>query len=319
MGAPLEFLDYRVPASESGARLDVWLSSQGGAPSRSQVKVAAEQGRILVDGKPARASLRLRGGETVRLQALQGPAGFDDPECPGAEDIALDILYEDDAVLLVNKPAGLVVHPAAGNRSGTLVNAILHRYPSSRWPGRPDRAGIVHRLDRDTSGVLVVARNVEAHEAISRQFRERRVKKRYLAVVRGRVLEAGEIDAPVGRHSRDRKKMSTAARSGRHALTRYEPLELFAAATLLAVYPETGRTHQIRVHLASRGWPVVADGVYGGGRAKTLAQLPAAAAMGRQALHASVLTFAHPVSGRTMSIEAPLPPDFESLLDRLRA
>jgi 23S rRNA pseudouridine1911/1915/1917 synthase len=315
-------LEVRVPPQAEGERLDAWISSQAGACTRSQVKKAAEQGKLLVDGAPARVSLRLRGGETVRLDLPDYEA---DPSIE-PEPIELDVLYEDEHMVAINKPVGMVVHPAVGNRSGTLVHALLHRYGAGGLAGESARAGIVHRLDRDTSGLIVVARTLAAHEGLSRQFRDRTLSKRYLALVRGRVKEAGTIDEPVGRHERDRKRMSTRARVARSAVTDYRPLEDYGRATLLLCAPKTGRTHQIRVHLASRGWPIVADAVYGGvprrpaaGSAPERAVEGILAEMRRQALHAWQLDLHHPVHGRALTLEAPLAEDFAEVVARLRA
>ena len=242
----------------------------------------------------------------------------------GGEDIPIDVVYADRELVVVNKAAGMVVHPAAGHRRGTLLNAILHRFPAAQLPGSPERAGIVHRLDRDTSGLIVVARTVEAHEGLARQFRERRVIKEYLALVAARVRDSGEIDEGIGRHPRDRKKMSTSARRARSAVTVFEPLEQLGPATLLLVRPRTGRTHQIRVHLAARGMPVVGDRVYGASAApgpRGRGAGKAAAILGRmerQALHAWKLELSHPSTGRSLALEAPLPPDMASVLEDLR-
>jgi 23S rRNA pseudouridine1911/1915/1917 synthase len=296
------------PASpdNAGERLDAWLARQAGAPTRSQIKSAADDDRIEVAGKPVRASYRLRGGETVDL--------FEHESDPAeaslhGEDIALDVLYEDDSMLAVNKPAGMVVHPGAGNPTGTLVNALLHLDPAIAWPGQPERAGIVHRLDRDTSGVILVARTVRAHEALSRQFRERSIRKTYVAVVHGDVKSGGTIDLPIGRHPTERKRMSVTGKPARSAFSEYEPLERFGAFTFVEVRPRTGRTHQIRVHLAAKGWPIVGDRVYGSRARSTFA---------RQALHAAAIDFEHPKNGERLRIEAPLAADIAEMLARLR-
>ncbi|HYB99247.1 MAG TPA: RluA family pseudouridine synthase [Candidatus Limnocylindrales bacterium] len=299
-----------MPPGGGGARLDVWLAAQPDAPTRSQIKLACEQGRLRIGDRPVRPSMRLRGGETV---VLVGSPAEDAEAAPVAEAIELRVLYEDEDIVAVDKPAGMVVHPAAGNRAGTLVNAILHRYSASAAAALPHRAGIVHRLDRDTSGVILVARTVVAHEALSKQFRERSVRKEYLALVHGLVRSGGTIDAPIGRHPSDRKRMSTHARRSRSAVSDYEPRELFerAGATLLEVRPRTGRTHQIRVHLAARGWPIVGDKVYGR-RPGTRPAHP------RQALHAAAIEIERPCDGRRIRIEAPLAADLHALLDSLR-
>ncbi len=310
-----------VPSDARGQRLDAWLGSLARFGTRSQIQRAISTGRVRVGNAEARASLKLKGGERIEVGAADTVVSDDAPE---PEDIALDVLYEDEAIIAVNKAPGVVVHPGAGNRSGTLVNALLHRYPRSRWPGEGGRPGIVHRLDRDTSGVMLIARTVEVHEALSRQFRRREVEKEYLALVRAKVTRGGKIEAPIGRHRSDRKKMSTSANRSRQASTTYEPREGFGPATLLSVRPLTGRTHQIRVHLAAKGWPIVGDKVYGAsgskpsrGIRKEIAEI--LGSMPRQALHAAAITFTHPLSGERMSIDAPLAPDFAILLSKLRA
>jgi 23S rRNA pseudouridine1911/1915/1917 synthase len=301
---------FIVDETAAGERLDRWLASLPGAPTRSQIAAAIAEGLVTVAERPAKAGQRLREGERVVFR----PRPREESTTVAAEDIALDVLYEDEHLVAINKPAGMVVHPAVGNRRGTLVNAILHAYPRAEWPGAPERAGIVHRLDRDTSGVILVALSAAALEGIAKQFRERTVEKEYLALVRGRVAAAGTIDAAIGRHPRDRKRMSTAARKARSAQSRYEPLERFAETTLLLVRPRTGRTHQIRVHLATAGWPIVADPLYGGGSRGAARRL-----MTRLALHAWRIRFDHPASGARMTVTAPLPADFEAALDALRA
>ena len=217
--------------------------------------------------------------------------------------------------IAVDKPAGMVVHPAPGARRGTLVAALAHRLGTIAGPGAPDRPGIVHRLDRDTSGVMLVARTAAVLEGLARQFRDRTVEKRYLAVVRGRLAAAsGTIDRPIGRHPRERKRMSVHSRRGRAAVTRWRVLERFRGATLVRLAPETGRTHQLRVHLAALGHPIVGDRVYGrpgrGGEG--------ALTCARQALHAEEIRFAHPVTGAPVVVRAALPQGLESLLARLR-
>lgn len=312
-----------VPPAARGQRLDVWLSGLSEAGSRSQIAAAISLGNVTIDGVLAKPSRRLRGGEVVRVARTAAP----DTQPQTAQPIPLEVLYEDAHVVAINKPPGLVVHPGAGHRDGTLVNALLHHFPSTQWPNGPERAGLVHRLDRQTSGVLLVARSVVAHEGLSRQFRARSVEKIYLALVRGSVSSPGRIELAIGRHRRDRTRMSVRSSRGRAASTAYEPIESLGAATLLIVKPRTGRTHQIRVHLASRGWPVVADPIYGvlaprtasrwlarwGESARVLASLP------RQALHAWRIEFLHPITGTRMRIEAPLAADLAETLDRLRA
>jgi len=315
-------LTYVVPADAAGQRLDVCLSRAPEAPTRSQVAAAISAGRVRIDGALAKASMRLRGGERIELEA----AAANDSGQAEAEDLPLDVIYCDEQLLVINKAAGMVVHPAVGNRAGTLVNAILHHFPPSNWRGPSERAGIVHRLDRDTSGVILVARSSESLDALAKQFRARSVEKNYLAIVRGDVREAGTIVDPIGRHPRDRKKMSTISRRSRAATSSYEPLERFSLASLLRVRPRTGRTHQIRVHLASRGWPIVGDRVYGAPSARSGqryakrfgATAELLAAMPRQALHAASISIEHRASGEPMTFCAPLAADMAALLARLR-
>lgn len=300
---------FVAPAHAAGRRLDAWLAEQDGAPTRSQLKVASDAGRILVDGCTARASLRLRGGETVDLEAPKRATGEGGTLL--AEPIELSILFEDETMAAIDKAPGMVVHPAAGNRSGTLVHALLHRYPAlSAWADSGERAGIVHRLDRDTSGVILVAKSPAAHEALARQFRDRSIAKTYLAIVHGHVVAPGRIDAPIGRHPVDRKRMSVSARRARSAVTEYTVRRAFERCSLLEVHPLTGRTHQIRVHLASSGLPIVGDRVYG----RRAGVRPS---MARQALHASAIEFEHPRGDRRLRIEAPLADDMRRLLASL--
>lgn len=299
---------FIVDGAAVGERLDRWLASRPDAPTRSQISAAIADGLVTVDARPAKAGQRLRAGERIVVHRRLR----EEPGTVAAEAIALEILYEDEHVIAINKPPGMVVHPAVGNRRGTLVNAILHAFPLTEWPGARERAGIVHRLDRDTSGVILVAMSAVALEGIAKQFRERTIEKEYLALVRGKVAAPGSIDTPIGRHPRDRKRMSTTARKARAAVSHYEPIERFADTTLLLVRPRTGRTHQIRVHLATAGWPIVADPVYGRGDRVGRRIMP------RLALHARRISFDHPVSGVRLTVSAPVPADFTAALDSLR-
>lgn len=274
--------------------------------SRSQAKQLADAGRVRVDGAVRKAGHVVHGGATVEV-TLPAP----ETTTLEAEPLPLVVLYEDDDVIALDKPPGIVVHPAPGARRGTVVNALVHRFGLLTGLA-PERPGIVHRLDRDTSGVLLVARTHAALEGLARQFRERTLHKRYLAVVHGRLEpRAGMIDRPVGRHPRERKRMSVHSRRGRAARTRWEVVERLAGATLVRLFPETGRTHQIRVHLAALGHPVVGDRLYSTRRSTGIAAP-------RQALHAEQIEFAHPRTGDAMVVGAPLPPDLENLLVRLR-
>ena len=305
-------LELVVPASAAGVRLDRFLAESPGVGTRSQAKRLIDAGRVRVDGVARKSAHALAAGARV-VVVLDVPL----PTTIEPEDVPLVVLYEDAHLLAVDKPPGMVVHPAPGARRGTLVNALAHRLGALAGVGPADRPGIVHRLDRDTSGVLLVARTAPVLEALARQFRERSVHKRYLAIVRGRVAKAsGTIDQPIGRHPRERKRMSIHGQRARTAVTRWQVLERFAEATLVRLAPETGRTHQLRVHLAAIGHPVLGDKVYGRRRAGRAA--PAAPECARQALHAEELRFTHPVSGEPVVVSAALPRDLDDVLARLR-
>ncbi len=298
-----------VGAADAGRRLDVFVAAGGLGLSRSQVRHLIDAGAVRVGGVARKPGYVVRAGDRVAVEIAPPPATRAEPE-----DLPLDVLYEDELVIAINKAPGMVVHPAPGRWQGTLVNALLHRW--GRLPASDDaRPGIVHRLDRDTSGVMVIARTPAALERLARQFHDRTVAKRYLAVVRGVVRrDALVIDAPIGRHPTERKKMSTRTRRGRAALTRVRVLERFAGATLVEAAPETGRTHQIRVHLAARGHPIVGDAVYGGARRGQ----DATPLIARQALHAASLAVTHPETGTRLQLVAPLWPDMARLLVTLR-
>jgi 23S rRNA pseudouridine1911/1915/1917 synthase len=308
-GAPP--LVFVVGEEEAGERVDVVLAGLARV-SRAQARRWVEAGRVEVEGRSVeRASRKLALGELLEAEP---PDPVDAVARP--EPIALDIVFEDEDLVVVDKPGGLVVHPAPGHPRGTLVNALLHHCRELAGIGGVLRPGIVHRLDRGTSGILVAAKNDAAHQALSEQFRDHSIERRYLALVRGRPgVESGRVDAPIGRHPRDRKRMSTATRSGRDAHTVWQVVERFARSdrALLEIRPETGRTHQIRVHLASIGLPIVGDAVYGRGGGSTRER-----ALGRPALHAASLAFTHPRSGRRLCFEAPLPPDLQDLVGWLR-
>jgi 23S rRNA pseudouridine1911/1915/1917 synthase len=292
-----------LTADKPGERLDVFLARRARQLSRRRARRLIDGGLVTVDGRAERASYALAAGETVRAEL---PA---EPETSlAAEPIPLAIVYQDEDVIVVDKPAGLTVHPAPGHPSGTLVNALLALAPELAESRDTIRPGIVHRLDKDTSGLLVVARGERAREELRRQLKERRVGKTYLALVTGAPEPSqGVIEAPIGRHPRNRKKMAVVA-GGRDAETRYKVRETFGGYALLEVQPVTGRTHQIRVHLAAIGHPVVGDGVYG--KRSDLVD--------RQFLHAWRLAFALPSSGRLVEFESPLPPDLAGALTALR-
>ncbi len=303
-----------VEAPQSGKRFDQALAELFPQFSRSRLTGWIREGLATRNGESARPRDPVRIDDRLELTVTLPDQIDDAPEA-----IALDIVYQDADVLVINKPAGLVVHPGAGNASGTLVNALLYFDPTLR---AVPRAGIVHRLDKDTSGLLVVARNVEAHAALVEQLAARSISRRYLAVVVGEVIAGATIAAPIDRHPRDRLRMAVRA-EGREAVTHYRVAERFRAHTLLRCQLETGRTHQIRVHLASIRRPIVGDPLYGGGlklpKAASTELSEALRAFRRQALHAEQLEFIHPRSGKLIANSAPLPADMEALLAALRA
>ena len=300
-----------------GLRLDVWLVQRMPSLSRARLQALIDEGCVLLDGAPTRASARLRSGQSVRVTV---PAPV--PAEPQPEDIDVAVVHEDGHLIVVNKPAGLVVHPGAGTAGGTLVNALLRHVHDLSGVGGVLRPGIVHRLDKGTSGLLVVAKDDEAHRALVRQFAGRTVEKEYLALVLGLPdRAAGEIDAPIGRDPVHRQKMSVRAPRGREARSSWRVEERFDGAALLRVRIHTGRTHQIRVHLASIGHPVAGDAVYGGTRtpsSRRAASREALLSLDRPALHAARLAFTHPASGERLSFEAPLPAELLAVLERLR-
>ena len=302
-----------MPEQLAGLRLDQALARMFPEYSRSRLKEWLLSGAISVDGRSWRPRDAVKGGEVVEFEPQQEPEVRADPE-----PIMLDIAYEDDQLLVVDKPAGLVVHPGAGNPGGTLMNGLLHHAPQLE---AVPRAGIIHRIDKDTTGLLLIAKTLPAHTALTRQLAERSIAREYLAVCCGVLTGGGTINEPIARHPVDRKRMSV-QQDGKPAVTHFKVLERFRAHTYVSVKLETGRTHQIRVHFAWRRNPLVGDPVYGGRLA-----LPAGASdvliealrgFRRQALHAARLAFAHPASGETLAIEAPLPADFEQLLAALR-
>lgn len=308
-----QILTAAIPLSAAGLRFDAALAQTFPQFSRSKLTAWIKDGKARVDGKQPRPRDAVVGGETVELEAELEVVLTDAPE-----DIALDLLAEDPAFFVVNKPPGLVVHPGAGNRTGTLVNALLHRDPAlAALP----RAGVIHRLDKDTSGALVVARTLEAHHTLTKAMARREIHREYLAVVFGKVIAGGTVDAPIGRHPTDRLRMAV-VESGKPAVSHYRVVERYAAHTLLRVALETGRTHQIRVHMAHLRWPIIGDPLYGGslrmpaGASDTLKD--ALRQFKRQALHAETLAFAHPDSGEEVRVSAPIPQDLLALLAVLR-
>lgn len=301
--APVELT---VPPDCAGLRLDQVLARLLPEHSRSRLSQWIRAERVSVDGHAAIPRAKMWGGERLRVHPQAGREVL--AHLP--QDVPLEVVYEDAAVIVIDKPAGLVVHPGSGNWEGTLLNALLQHAPSL---AEVPRAGIVHRLDKDTSGLLVVAKTLTAQTALVRQLQARTVSREYTAVAQGRVLRDGKVEAPIGRHPVSRTRMAVVAR-GKPAVTHYEVVARYADATLLHCRLETGRTHQIRVHLASIGHPLVGDPVYGPRVAKN-----APRAFHRQALHARKLGLVHPVSGRTMSWKSPLPPDMRELIAALEA
>jgi len=301
---------FIVPAECAGLRLDQAMARLLPQHSRSRLQAWLREERVCVDGVCCVDTKRkVWGGERIDVAPLADPR----EASADAEDISLRVMHEDDDILVIDKPVGLVVHPGSGNWQGTLLNALLHHAPQV---AAIPRAGIVHRLDKETSGLLVVAKTLEAQTDLVRQLQARTVKRHYLALVHGKLGTDGTVDAPIGRHPTQRVKMAVVAleRHGKEARTHYAVRERFAAATLLECRLETGRTHQIRVHMASIGHPLVGDPVYG----KRGSAVPLLAAFPHQALHAWRLALLHPRTGQEMSWEAPLPEDFAALLRNLR-
>lgn len=307
MRAQSEIFEWIVSADEARTRLDRFLAARSELGTRSQVQRLVAEQRVRVDGRIVKTAALLRSGQVVRVE--RAPAALPAMR-PCAID--LDVLYEDDFLLVINKPAGLVVHPAPGHEEDTLVNALLYRWGEVEPGLEPSRLGIVHRLDKDTSGALVVAKDATTLERLSKQFSRREIEKQYVALTHGRVRSAkAEISQPISRHPVERKRMAVHA-GGRAAMTRYEVIDRFDDVTYLRAYPETGRTHQIRVHLASIGHPIVADATYGRSRHTPLP-------IHRQALHAERLSFQHPRLDRSVTVSAPLAEDFATALDLLKA
>ncbi|ETW93066.1 MAG: hypothetical protein ETSY1_40865 [Candidatus Entotheonella factor] len=306
-----------VPDSAEGTRLDKFLAEALPEFSRTQIQRLIDEGQVELPRGQATARYRVRAGERIHLEVLPPK-----PTHLSPEDIPLDIVYEDDALVVVNKSPGIVVHPAPGHDHGTLVNALLYHCQSLSGVGGEERPGIVHRLDKDTSGLLLVAKHDRSHRHLSGQLRDRTLSRRYLALVQGRLLaDRGTIDAPIGRHPQHRQKMAVVEANGRDARTHYQVLESWGTLSLLQLSLETGRTHQIRVHLAHISRPVIGDLVYGT-KAVSLPRYPAVErwvrAFPRQALHAQELQFEHPETGETMTFAAPLPDDLAELIARIR-
>ncbi|MHB8827961.1 MAG: RluA family pseudouridine synthase [Syntrophales bacterium] len=310
---------FPVSPEEEGVRLDLLLAGKGLGITRTRIAKLIAEGRVLVSGRPCRAGQKMKAGAEVWMEFPEAsPYAAALPE-----DIPLIVVYEDASLIVIDKPAGMVVHPAAGHWEGTLVNALLFHCRDLSGIGGVLRPGIVHRLDKDTSGLMVAAKSDEAHLGLAGQFKRHEVKKTYQAVVYGLpAAEAGRIEAAVGRHPSDRKKMSTKSKRGRSAITVWRIREHYGEAALLDVDIETGRTHQIRVHLADLGYPVVGDPLYGKpGRSNAVKDAVVRRLMKhfpRQALHAWRLSFCHPATGEKMEFFSPLPEDMEELCVFLR-
>ena len=299
-------LKFVVNAEQQNKRLDVFLSEKNTELSRSNIQRLIEEKKVLVNGKIEKPSYKVQENDVI-TQEKEKPKDIE----LKAQNIPLEIIYEDNDIIAINKPKGLVVHPANGNPDGTLVNAIMAICKDSlSGIGGQIRPGIVHRLDKDTSGILIVAKNDKAHINLSNQIQNREVKKTYIALVRGIVKEnEATIDMPIGRSTKDRKKMAVTSK-GKNAITHIKVLNRFNEYTLLQVNIETGRTHQIRVHLAEIGYPVVGDSVYSNGKNKFGIQ--------GQCLHAKSLDFRHPITGKQMHLEAELPQYFKNIISELK-
>jgi 23S rRNA pseudouridine1911/1915/1917 synthase len=306
-----------VPEDSEGLRLDRFLVSILPEHSRSQIQRLIKEGHVLVAGRPAKSNLAMKAGQEISVDV---PEPID--PVPKPEALPLPILYQDHDLIVIDKPAGMVVHPAAGHESGTLVNALLHHVDDLSGIGGEKRPGIVHRLDRGTSGLMVVAKHDAAHEELSRQFAQREVEKEYIALTWGVVMAGRRIDAPIGRDPSNRKKMSSESarvRRSREAVTRIVRAEHFGRLLTLAnVAIHTGRTHQIRVHLSAIGHPVVGDALYGGVHRRVPGDLRAVNHLDRPFLHATRLVFKHPEDERRMEFTSALPADLQRVLEELR-
>src|ERR1043166_6642827 len=310
-------ITIQVEAEAAGERLDAFLAAHIDGWSRARLQRLIEDGDVLVGGKLAKPSLKVRANDEIEIELTASPAETFTPE-----NIPINVAYEDDDLIAVNKPAGMVIHPAAGISQGTLANALAFHFARLSTVAGAARPGVVHRLDKGTSGLLVVAKTEAAHEHLANQFRARTVFKSYIALVHGQVLQRkGQIDQPIARDPRNRVRMAV-IRAGRPSLSLYRIREAFARFTLLDVELKTGRTHQIRVHLGWMKHPVVGDEVYGGGRDKTIADAVirrCVAKLDRQFLHSAELGFRHRKTGEWVKFESPLPDELSELLDMIRS
>ncbi len=309
-----EIFTFRVKEKDSGIRIDQYLSREMVNCSRSRIAALVREGYVFVGGDSVKPGYRIKTGERITAE-------IPPPESPSfiPEAIDLNVLYEDEHIIVINKSPGVVVHPAPGHYSGTIVNGLLYHYPGLEGIGDEIRAGIVHRLDKDTSGALLIAKNRRALESLSGQFASRKIQKQYLALVRG-VMESsgGSLTMPIGRHKTDRKKMSVKSPKGREAVTLWEVLKRYPSrATLLKIFLETGRTHQIRVHFSAIGHPVVGDEVYGRKTGADHPLYPVLQSVKRQMLHAWRIGFTHPGTGEFREFTAPVPKDMECVIEKL--
>ncbi|MCJ7472941.1 MAG: RluA family pseudouridine synthase [Actinobacteria bacterium] len=304
---------FKIDPELSGERIDKFLSKNLEDVSRSRIQKLITEGKVLVNGARVSKNHRLVCGQEISIEDL---SSINTSSNITAEEIDLKIIYEDKSILVISKDAGMLTHPAPGNENHTLVNALMYHCKNLSKLSGEERAGIVHRLDKDTSGLLITAKDENVHHRLSEMFAERKVKKTYIALAEGRFKEdKGEIKLPIGRSRIDRKKMSVAIDNGREAVTAFEVAEEFRQATLLNVYPRTGRTHQIRVHLNYIGHPIIADQVYG---SRFSAKIAKKIGLERQFLHASKLEFIHPVTEKLMEFEDPIPQDLSESLEKLR-
>lgn len=302
----MEKLIFTIEEQEVGKRLDAFLSENIEGQSRSYIQKLIEQEAVLIKGKPTKSNYKLRISDNVEV-TIPDPVPLD----VAAEDIELNILYEDEDVIVLNKPQGMVVHPAHGNYSGTIVNALLSHCDNLSGINGVMRPGIVHRIDKDTSGIIIIAKNNEAHVSLSEQLKEHSITRRYNALVEGVVkTDTGTIETMIGRNPRDRKEMAVVSKNGKRAVTHYTVLERFESYTLIEARLETGRTHQIRVHMAHIGHPIVGDPLYGYKKQRFHTE--------GQLLHARVLGFIHPRTGEYKEFEAPLPDYFVDILSKIR-
>jgi 23S rRNA pseudouridine1911/1915/1917 synthase len=304
---------FKIDSALSGERIDKFLSKNLKDVSRSRIQKLITEGKVLVNGARVTKHHKTQSGEEIKIEDL---SSINNNPNIIAEEIDLNIVYEDKSILIISKEAGMLTHPAPGNENHTLVNALMYHCKNLSKLSGVERAGIVHRLDKDTSGLLIVAKDENVHHRLSTMFSDRTIKKTYIALAEGRFKEdKGEIKLPIGRSRIDRKKMSVAIDNGRDAVTAFEVAEEFRQATVLNIYPRTGRTHQIRVHLNYIGHPVIADQVYG---TRFSSKIAKKIGLERQFLHASKLSFTHPVTEKLMEFEDPLPPDLLKSLEKLR-